>query len=273
MSTINRLVGMAKKAIDQNSSSPERSSGPGGQSRSSDWRSMVRSAADAITGEGDGDQRGRQDTRRAAAAPAPAPAPQGPREARRPQESGLSDTDRRAIARYDYLVRTAEPDQLEQVHREAFERLTPQQRAQLRSTMREELPGSERPRTDAPQDLARSATRLGVLDPRKLTRLLTRSGRGGDARGAGALGAGAIGAAGGLLGVVAGGAIVTGVGGSLLQDALGAGIDVDDLTEGLGADLGGLTEGVGGSVTDAGEQFSGFGEQVSDLGLEDLFGR
>lgn len=265
---------MAKKAIDQNSSSQDRSSGP---SRGSDWRSMVRSATDAITGEGDGDQRGRQDTRRAAAAPAPAPAsapaPQGPREARPPQESGLSDTDRRAIARYDYLVRTAEPDQLEQVHREAFERLTPQQRAQLRSTMREELPGSERPRTDAPQDLARSATRLGVLDPRKLTRLLTRSGRGGDARGAGALGAGAIGAAGGLLGVVAGGAIVTGVGGSLLQEALGAGIDVDGLTEGLGADLGGLTEGVGGSVTDAGEQFSGFGEQVSDLGLEDLFGR
>lgn len=272
MSTINRLVGMAKKAIDQNSSSQGRSSGP---SRGSDWRSMVRSAADAITGEGDGEQRERQDTRRAAAAPAPAPAPapQGPREARRPQESGLSDTDRRAIARYDYLVRTAEPDQLEQVHREAFERLTPQQRAQLRSTMREELPGSERPRTDAPQDLARSATRLGVLDPRTLTHLLTRSGRGSDVRGAGALGAGAIGAAGGLLGVVAGGAIVTGVGGSLLQDALGAGIDVDGLTEGLGADLGGLTEGVGGSVADAGAQFSSLGEQVSDLGLEDLFGR
>ncbi|GAA1317842.1 MAG: cation-transporting ATPase [Brachybacterium tyrofermentans] len=300
MGTINRLFGMAKQAIDQNSSSQDRSSG---SSKGSDWRTMVRSAADAFTGEGDRhDQRGGRRTdptesRSEHYAPRRA---QHLRRTGGPQGSGLSDTDRRAIARYDYLVRTAEPDQLEQVHREAFERLTPEQRAQLGSTMQEELPLSERPRSDAPQDLARSATRLGVLDPRKLTSLLTRSGRGPDvrssaprtsadqngsrARGAGVFGVGAIGTA-GLLGVVAGGAVVTSIGGALLQDALGEGIDVDSLTEGLGEDLGGLPDGVeglgsieeleglGGSVTDIGEQASGFGDQVSDLGLGDLFGR
>ncbi|MGP5056531.1 hypothetical protein ACTXJ3_15795 [Brachybacterium paraconglomeratum] len=37
----------------------------------------------------------------------------------------FSAEDRRTIARYDYLVRTAEPDQLEHVHREVFERPSP----------------------------------------------------------------------------------------------------------------------------------------------------
>lgn len=158
----------------------------------------------------------------------------------------LSGEDRRAIARYDYLVRTIEPDQLERVHREVFERLTPAQREQLNSSMRSELPEGERPRSDAPQHLARSATRLGVLEPRRLTRLLGRFGGGslrarGDvsnarrsgeigkaALSAGALGLGAVGAgaAGLLASVGGGGALLSSVGGSLLQSAIGDGIDV-----------------------------------------------
>ncbi|WP_193103948.1 cation-transporting ATPase [Brachybacterium sp. FME24] len=269
MSTLNRMFGLAKKALETKTTGSTGSGGPAA-GQGSDWRSMVRSAADAITGEGGG-QRPQSDP--SAAPPASPPAP----------GADLSDTDRRAIARYDYLVRTAEPDQLEQVHREAFERLTPHQRAQLTATMRSELPESERPRTDAPQDLARSATRLGALDPRKLTRLLSRSGGSGGGSGRGL----AIGAAGGLLGVVAGGAIATAVGGSLLQDAIGSGIDVDSLTEGLEMDLGGVTEGIegfggdlsgaadglGGSVSDAGDRVSGFGEGLSNVNLGDLFGR
>ena len=105
----------------------------------------------------------------------------------------LSAEDRRAIARYDYLVRTAEPDQLERVHREAFERLTPAQREQLNSSMRSELPEGERPRSEDPQDLARSATRLGVLDPRRLTRLLGRSGGSAGSGRSGAIGKAALG--------------------------------------------------------------------------------
>lgn len=243
MSTFDRLAGMARKALDSRTTS--RPTGSDARSGSgSDWRSMVRGAADAITGEGD---RRPAPERRPATASGPVP-----------------EEDRRAIARYDYLVRTAEPDQLERVHREAFERLTPQQRTQLTASMRSELPESERPRTDAPQDLARSATRLGALDPRRLTRMLGRSGS--SSTGAGTLAAGAAGAAGGLLGVVAGGAVATGIGSSLLQDAIGAGIDVDSLTAGMDADLGGFTDDIGGSISDA-------GDQVSGLGLGDLFGR
>lgn len=265
MSTLRRLLGTAQKALDS------KSSGSAGSGRSSDWRSMVRSAADSLTGDGS----------------ASTPATERPVQATPPRgttpSAALSETDRRAIARYDYLVRAAEPDQLERVHREAFKNLTPDQRYQLATTMRSELPDGERPRTEAPQDLARSATRLAALDPRRLTRMLGRSRGGARVLGAGALGAGAVGAAGGLLAVVAGGAVVTSVGGSLLQDALGAGIDVDTLTEDLGSDLGGvaegfedldgMTDGVGGSVTDAGEQLSGVGDRISDLGLGDLFGR
>lgn len=305
MSTFRRLLGTAQKALDAKSSGSSRSG------QGSDWRSLVRSAADSLTGDGSSNsapqRSGVTDSApdRAPSAPARGPAPSAPGSA----SDALSETDRRAIARYDYLVRTAEPDQLEQVHREAFEKLTPEQRTQLTATLRSELPEGERPRTDAPQDLARSATRLGALDPRKLTRLLGRSG-GGGRRGAGAaaLGAGAVGAGalgvGGLLAVVAGGAAVTSVGGSLLQDAIGQGIDIDSLAPDLAGDLSGMLEGfegfsgvedlqgfsdfqgfegmqgvdgmadgVGGAVTGAGEQVSGIGDRISDLGLGDLFGR
>lgn len=271
MSTFRRLLGTAQKALDQ------KNAGSGRPGQGSDWRSMVRSAADSITGESASATRTTRSD--------PTPRSRGTATA-----PNLSETDRRAIARYDYLVRTAEPEQLEQVHREAFERLTPEQRVHLSTTLRSELPPGEQPRTDAPQDLARSATRLGAMDPRRLTRLLGRSGGGRKGPGLGA-----VGAAGGLLAVVAGGAVATGVGASLLQDALGAGIDVDALTGDLEGELGGmvdgfegvegfadlegvpgvdaLSDGVGGSVSDAGDQVSGFGDRLSDLNLGDLWGR
>jgi len=278
MSTFRRLIGTAQKALDAQTSSRPRSGG------GSDWRSLVRSATNALTGE-DTSQRGSRSAGSASsygpAAGIPTtsmPSVAGDRSAASDGFSAgaaacASDTagaaqltaeDRRAIARYDYLVRTAEPEQLERVHREAFEHLTPAQRAQLGGAMREELPEGERPRTESPQDLAHSATRLGVLDPRRLTRLLSRStssdgradgsgrsgGLGRAALGAGAVGLGAagLGAAGTLLAVVAGGAVLTSVGGSLLEAAIGDGIDIDALAPDLG-------------------------EQISDLGLGDLFGR
>ncbi|WP_311201098.1 hypothetical protein [Brachybacterium paraconglomeratum] len=348
MSTFRRLIGTAQKALDQQGSGRSRSGG------GSDWRSLVRGAADALTGDGDSQR---------SAHGSSSPRADGPRRDHRAADSSrgkgvgipttsmpslagdrsahsaaggahpgtrgssgsagfsgaagaagavgaeLTAEDRRAIARYDYLVRTAEPDQLERVHREAFERLTPAQREQLGTTMRSELPEGERPRSEDPQDLARSATRLGVLDPRRLTRLLGRvGGSGGSGRSGGigkaALGAGAVGlgtagvGAAGLLAAVAGGAVLSSVGGSLLESAIGDGIDVDALAPDLSEQLAGFTEGfegmegiegmgdlagvealdgaadgIGGGVTDLGEQLTGFGDQISDLGLGDLFGR
>lgn len=306
MSTFRRLLGTAQKALDSKSSGSAR---PG---QGSDWRSLVRSAADTLTGDGTSSS-GTQASGTQGRAPAQHGRDARPAHGTSPARDAapaadLSTEDRRAIARYDYLVRTAEPDQLERVHREAFEKLTPQQRTQLTASLRSELPEGERPRTDAPQDLARSATRLGALDPRRLTKLLGRSGGGRSGSGAGAVGAGAIGAgvigagalgAGGLLAAVAGGAVVTSVGGSLLQEALGAGIDIDSLAPDLAGELGGITEGFegvggldgftegfsgvegvdgladgfGGTINDAGEQVSGLGDRISGLGLDDLFGR
>ena len=300
MSTFRRLLGTAQKALDSRSTSST------GSGQGSDWRSLVRSAADSLTGDSSSSSEARGHGRSASwhdtttprqPAPARSAVPTGS-----PARSGafpaadLSAKDHRAIARYDYLVRTAEPDQLERVHREAFENLTPHQRAQLSASLSSELPAGERPRTDAPQDMARSATRLGVIDPRHLTSLLGRSGGGRRGLGAGAVGAGALGAgalgAGGLLAAVAGGAVVTSVGGSLLQEALGGGIDIDSLAPDLANELGGfvegfegvegvegvegfdgLADGVGGTVNNAGEQVSGLGDRISDLGLGDLFGR
>ena len=342
MSTFRRLIGTAQKALDQQSSGRSRTGG------GSDWRSLVHGAADALTGDGDsqrtahgpsshrddGPRRSPRaaDSSRGAGVGIPTtsmPSLAGDRPARgaggghtgatgpagaagaasAAGAAELTAEDRRAIARYDYLVRTAEPDQLESVHREAFERLTPAQREQLGTTMRSELPVGERPRSEDPQDLARSATRLGVLDPRRLTRLLGRvggsagSGRSGGigkaALGTGAVGLGAAGAgAAGLLAAVASGAVLSSLGGSLLEAAIGDGIDVDALAPDLSEQLAGFTEdfegmeglegmgefagvegldgaadGLGGGVSDLGEQLTGFGDQISDLGLGDLFGR
>ena len=342
MSTFRRLIGTAQKVLGQQSSGRSRTGG------GSDWHSLVHGAADALTGEGDsqrtahgpsshrddGPRRSPRaaDSSRGAGVGIPTtsmPSLAGDRPARgaggghtgatgpagaagaasAAGAAELTTEDRRAIARYDYLVRTAEPDQLESVHREAFERLTPAQREQLGTTMRSELPEGERPRSEDPQDLARSATRLGVLDPRRLTRLLGRvggsagSGRSGGigkaALGTGAVGLGAAGAgAAGLLAAVASGAVLSSLGGSLLEAAIGDGIDVDALAPDLSEQLAGFTEdfegmeglegmgefagvegldgaadGLGGGVSDLGEQLTGFGDQISDLGLGDLFGR
>ena len=196
MSTFRRLIGTAQKALDQQS--PTRSRSGSG----TDWRSLVRSATDSLTGE-DTARRDAHDPAASRGTGVGIPTTSMPSLADDSTARGagtagtgrtvgtgpaaeLTAEDRRAIARYDYLVRTAEPEQLERVHREAFERLTPGQREQLSSRMGHELPEGERPRTDAPQDLARSATRLGVLDPRRLTRLLSRGD--GEQAGRGAVG-------------------------------------------------------------------------------------
>ena len=43
----------------------------------------------------------------------------------------VNNADQSTIARYDYLLKTADPHQIKQVHREAFERLTPMQRCSI----------------------------------------------------------------------------------------------------------------------------------------------
>ncbi|SEC01608.1 hypothetical protein [Microbacterium hydrocarbonoxydans] len=194
-----------------------------------------------------------------------------------------SDADRAAIARYDYLLQTADPQRVEQIHREAFARLTPAQRAQVQERMNAELEPGERPVSSSPDDLARAAGRSEAMRPGRMRGLLSR------VKGAGAAGA-LGGAAVGALGVVAVGAVGSAVAAPLLEQAAGLGVDFDALAQGidleaiaggLGADeIAGAAEGALGS---AGEAVSGFGDtagewgqRLGDLGipgLGDLFGR
>lgn len=87
--------------------------------------------------------------------------------------------DEQAVARYKYLLRTASPEQLEQVHAEAFAKLTPQQRQQLLTELSQTLPAGEQVRSDSPQDLARAATRAEMRQPGYLQNTFSRASFGG----------------------------------------------------------------------------------------------
>jgi len=284
MSRLNSFIKLAKQAMDSSSasSSSSASGSRGGAPGQSDWMSRARGAVDSLLGD---ERAGGASTqapagREAARDPlVPPPAPSAGRAAS-PASSGTA-ADRAAIARYDYLLQTARPDQVEQVHREAFARLTPDQREQIAAGMRAELPAHERPHTSSAPDLARAAARTEAAEPGRLRGLLARAGgRGGRS----ALGGAAL-VGGGVLGAVAGGAIVTGIGSDLLGQALTAGIDFDAIAEGIGVQA--IAEGAGGLVPEAGEYVQGLGDQVAEAGsglgdlasgfelpgLDDLFGR
>ncbi|CAD6009096.1 cation-transporting ATPase [Agreia sp. COWG] len=285
MSNLQRLLNMASKALDK-TSQPSSASGAG----KTDWRDLVRTAADKVTGDarpatGSPSPSRVQDApvRDAPAAPVQdAPAygtpPQGARVHDAAAQPTLTTEDRAAIARYDYLLKTAQPEQLEQVHRDAFARLTPAQRAQVETRLRDELPASEQPISSQPDDLARAAVRGEAHKPGFLRGLFAKPGARGAAGAAAGLGVGAvagagIGAAGGLLAAVAGGAVLSSFAAPLLEQAAGLGVDFDSLAGGLEGSLGGLDGSLGGlegSVGDlaagAGEQVTGLGEQVGGLG-------
>ncbi|TFC16479.1 hypothetical protein E3O19_07120 [Cryobacterium algoritolerans] len=275
MSMFSKLTGLAQKALDKSGSSNQTANA--GQT---DWRTIVRNAADALTGEGRTAESGRADG--------------GPATESRRADSSVSsvssgaidNADRAAIARYDYLLQTADPHQIEQVHGEAFERLTPAQRDQIQQRMCAELPAHEGPRTSGADDLARAAARTEASRPGFLRGLLARAdgpesrSGGGIGRGAllGGAAAGAGLAAGGVLAAVAGGAVVSSVAGPLLEQAANFGVDFDALASGI--DLEGLTGGVDEFAASAGETVSGLGDQVNEFGsdfnlpgLDDIFGR
>lgn len=103
-----------------------------------------------------------------------------------------------AIERYRYLLRTAPPETIEQVHEEAFARLTPQQRAQVFERLSAEAPAGEAPRDEGAPALAQAATRSELRSPGTLERSLSTPGQGGFGMGMGSMFAGS------LLGSVAG---------------------------------------------------------------------
>jgi len=260
MANFDRLLGAAARALGNSSSS---STGRGGASGgSTDWRDMVRKVSDKVTGDDrqtvQSQQGGQQPQRGGYGAPQqgvgrPATgghAPQG------------SAADRAALAKYDYLLQTAPPQQLEQVHRDAFERLTPEQRQQVLARLSAEVPQGERPASSSPADLARAATRGETAHPGLMKRVLGSTG--GKVAAGAAVGAGVAGVA-GL--AVAGAAAISSVALPLLSDAVTSGIDFDQLTNGFGFEgLDGLTAGGEEYLGGLGEQVGGLGDQVGGLG-------
>jgi hypothetical protein len=75
-----------------------------------------------------------------------------------------------AVERYQYLLRTAPPETIEQVHTEAFSKLTDEQRDILFRQLTETVEPSERPKDAAPATLAKAATRAEIREPGTLTR-------------------------------------------------------------------------------------------------------
>lgn len=298
MGKLSRLIGIASEALEKNSGSARSGSPADGSRSSTDWGGVLRGAVDAVRGPSESAPHPAE--RRVPAPPsplaaadpyAPPPAP-GATAAHIGSASGAraattgTDADRAAIARYDYLMNTADPQRIEQIHRDAFARLTPQQRTLVEERMRAELAPGERPHSSSPDDLARAAGRAEALRPGRMRGLLSRvrrSGTGGAAVLAG-------GAAVGILGAVAGGAVLSTVAAPLLEQAAGLGVDFSALAEGVdlealasGVDVEAFTGGAeelmgsaGEAVSGLGETATGWGERLGDLGipgLGDIFGR
>jgi hypothetical protein len=183
--------------------------------------------------------------------------------------------DERAIARYRYLLRTAPPEALEQVHAEAFARLRPDQRAQVLAELSRDLPPGERPAGDDPQSLARTATRAELRQPGYLEQTFSRS-RFGGIGGMGGVGMGGT-ILGSMMGTIAGVVV-----GSAIADALFDGYgdspeaaqahDTDTTGDDAGNDTGnddsgndGASDGTGSDVQSAGDA----GSDYADTGYAD----
>jgi hypothetical protein len=78
--------------------------------------------------------------------------------------------DERAIERYRYLLRTAPPETIEQVHAEAFAKLSDEQRAVIYEELSKGAGTGERPLSSEPATLARAATRAEMRQPGTLER-------------------------------------------------------------------------------------------------------
>ncbi|PYY42179.1 cation-transporting ATPase [Curtobacterium sp. MCLR17_043] len=283
MANLNRIIGMASKVIDkqlQKRGQGGTAPGAGSQQGGTDWRGLVRSAADKLTGDDRNQQQPQQQYGQ--------PQQPGQQQYGQPQQSGQqppqhgADADKVALAKYDYLLRTSSPEQLEQVHHDAFARLTPAQRQQVRDRLNSELPPHEHLRDDSAGGMARAMTRGEMSRPGLVRRVLGGSGRSGNGNGRGRAGAFAGGAAvgagamafGGLAAAVAGGAVLSAAAGPVLAGAADLGVDFEGIASGMGdlglGDLGGGVEGVLGEgeqlLGGFGEQAAGFGEQASGLG-------
>ena len=174
--------------------------------------------------------------------------------------------DERAVARYRYLLRTAPPETLEQVHAEAFAKLTPEQRQEVLTGLSQSAPQGEAPTSAEPQDLARAATRAEMREPGTLERTFGRGSFGGGGMGMGGMVMGSM--MGTIAGVVIGSAIA-----NTLFDGYGSSPEAAEAGDsgadtGSGSDSGNPDSGSSDSGDSGGSADSGSG----DVGASGDFG-
>ena len=261
MSKLTNMIGLAKKMLDsQNGQQQQQGAPQGGSTGQRSWQSTLQDIAGAVTGRdqqqgapGQGYPAGQQHGY--PSAPQGYPATQHGY----PGAPGPADADRQAIARYDYLMQTADPHQVERIHAEAFARLTPAQRQEVLQRMQTELPPHEQPRSADPVELSRAAGRSEARRPGSMRSVLAKVGTGGAVAGV------AVGAV-GILGVVAAGAVVSSVAGPILESAANLGVDFESLAAGV--DIEGLTAAAGelgtGALGEAAAGVEGFGADAVD---------
>jgi len=149
-----------------------------------------------------------------------------------PRSTGRTD-DEMAVERYRYLLRTASPDAVEEVHAEAFAKLTPQQRRLVFEELSQNAAAADRPASDDPRTLARSATRSEMRQPGFLERTLGPGGGGAGGRG---MGLGTM-IGGSLLGTVAGVVIGSAIADMVMPGIGDLGTDVADGVGDIGSDI------------------------------------
>jgi hypothetical protein len=102
---------------------------------------------------------------------------EAPEQRPEPRRDGRSD-DEIAVERYRYLLRTAPPETIESVHREAFSKLTPEQRELLFAELSKNAPQGDAPRSSDAAALATSATRSELRQPGTMERSMSGGGPG-----------------------------------------------------------------------------------------------
>ncbi|MBD8535421.1 hypothetical protein [Plantibacter sp. CFBP 13570] len=156
-----------------------------------------------------------------------------------PASAPARTEDEIAVERYRYLLRTAPPETIEQVHQEAFTKLTPEQRGILYRQLSEDAPTGEAPADDSPKALARSATRAEVRQPGTLERTLGPQG--------GGMSFGSM-LASSMLGTIAGVVVGSAIAQAFIPDTVGT----DAAADAGGTDQSGAEAGAGdGAATDA----------------------
>ena len=151
-----------------------------------------------------------------------------------------------AVERYEYLLRTAPPETIEQVHTEAFSKLTEEQRDLLFRRLSENADAAERPANAEPATLAQAATRQELRQPGTLARSFGGQGQGGLGFG------GMVGST--ILGTVAGYVIGSALMSTFLPGDAGGTDAGGDTTGDSGSNPGGDTASSGG---DSGGDFGG----------------